>query len=404
MSPPIPTTQELTEQLVASISSSINQTIPFLPKGFYRVLSVAIAGILIVLYKFASFIFLQIFVATASFKETTINGRKITPLIFWGRLLGVGDPDPATKAELLVDITVESQGGTLIGGETNLIGSLNGVTYTLQSDVLLDADIVQGTFRASSDPNQTGGAGAQGNLSTGDILTFATPYGDVAQDAVVNARTADGADGEGKEIYGGKVERRFGGRPQGGAGVDYVYWGTEVDPGIINGYIYTGSPGEVDTYWEATPESSGNPDGIPTTAQLDDVKAAIEKDAGGLALNRPIGSFVNVYPITRNGYTVDITDLTGEDLPTLKINIEDALTIHLWEREPYIDGVTPLPRKQNITLDNIRSIVNDFAEAANGSYSSVVLKYTVSGIAFDVYTLTEGEKAKLTVVNYLTTP
>lgn len=403
MSPPIPTTQEITDNLVASISAAINQTIPLLPKMFNRVLSKSLAGIVVVLYKFAAFIFLQIFVASASFKETTVNGRKIVPLIFWGRLIGVGDPDPPTKAELLIDITVETQGGILKGGETNIIGSRNGVTYTLQADVSLNADIVQGTFRASSDPNQTGGAGVQGNLAPGDLATFATPYGDVAQDVVVNARLVDGADEESEEAYREKIELRFGGRPQGGAAVDYIYWGTEVE-GIINGYPYTGASGEVDTYWEATPESSGNPDGIPTAAQLDDIKEAIEKDAGGLALNRPIGSFVNVDPISRSGFTVDITDLTGEDLPTLKANIDEAIAVHLWEREPFIDGATPLPKKQNITLDNIRSIVNDFAEAANGSYSSVVLKFTTSGIVFDVYTLTEGEKAKLTIVNYLTTP
>lgn len=402
MSPPIPTTNDLKDGLVAAISASINQTIPFLPKTFVRVLSQVLAAVLVVLYKFASFVFLQIFVVTASFKETTINGVKIRPLVFWGRLIGLGDPDPATKAELLIDITVELQSGdALIAGETNVIGSLNGYTYSLQANVFLNAPVVQGAFRAVADPLGNGGAGAAGNLSAGDIVSFATPNGDVAPDAVVQARTADGADAESEESYRGQVVDWFGGRPQGGAGLDYVYWGRVVE-GIINVYPYTGDPGEVDTYSEATPASSGDPDGIPTAAQLIEVGEAIQNDVGGLALNRPVGSFVNVYPISRTGFTVDITDLSGEDLPTLKTNIGAALEIHLLEREPYIDGVTSLPRKQNITLDNIRGIVNDFAEAANGSFTSVVLRYTVSGTAFDVYTLAEGEKAKLTIVNYLT--
>ena len=401
MSPPIPTTDALRDDLVAAISASINQTIPILPKTFVRVLAAVLAAVLVVLYKFASFIFLQMFVATASFKETTVNGRKINPLVFWGRLIGVGDPDPATKAELLIDISVITQGGTLLAGETNVIGSLNGFTYSLQANLLLDADIVQGIFRAVADPFDGGGAGAAGNLSPGDIVSFAKPYGDVESDAIVNARTVDGADGETAESYRARIVERFGGRPQGGAGLDYVYWGREVE-GIINIYPYTGDPGEVDVYGEATPESSGNPDGIPTAGQLDDISEAIQNDVGGLALNRPIGSFVNVYPITRTGFTVDITDLTGENLSTLKANIDDAIAIHFLEREPYADGVTPLPKKQNITLDNVRGIVNDFAEAANGSFGLVIVKYTVSGIAFDVYTLVEGEKSKLTIVNYLT--
>lgn len=401
MPPPIPTTNELADGLVAAISASINQTIPILPKSFVRVLANVLAAVLIVLYKFASFVFLQIFVATASFEETTVNGVRIRPLVFWGRLIGVGDPDPATKAKLLIDIIVETQGGTLTAGETNVIGSLNGYTYSLQSDVSLNAPVVQGTFLAVADPLDQGGAGAGGNLSAGDIVTFATPYGDVAQDATVNARTVDGADGESADVYRELIIERFAGRPQGGAGLDYVIWGREVE-GIINIYPYTGNPGEIDVYAEATPESSGSPDGIPTAGQLIDIEDAIQNDAGGLALNRPIGSFVTVFPISRTGFTVDITDLTGEDLAALKINIETAITQHLLEREPFIDGVTPLPKKSNITLDNIRGIVNDFSEADDGSFSTVVVKFTISATAFSVYTLSEGEKAKLTVVNYLT--
>ncbi len=402
MSPPIPTTDELKTAIVASISASINQTIPALPKTFVRVLATALSAVLVVLYKYSSFIFLQIFVATASYKETAVNGRKITPLIFWGRLIGVGDPQPATKAEIEVEITVETQGGTLTASETNVVGSLNGVTYSLLTDVSLSAPTVLGDFRAVSDAFGNGGAGAQGNLSPGDVVTFTQPYGDVASDAIVTDRPIDGADQESEASYRDRIEERFAGRPQGGAGLDYVIWGREVE-GIINIYPYTGDPGEVDVYAEATPASSGDPDGIPTVAQLEDIAEAIENDQGGLAYNRPIGSFVEVFGISRSGFTVDIIDLEGEDLPTLKTNIENALTDYFWSREPYIDGVTPLPRKQDITLDDVRGIVNDFASAANGSYSQVQVKFTVSGIAFPVYTLTEGEKGKLTVVNYLTT-
>ena len=401
MSPPIPTTKELADGIISGISAAINQTIPSLFKAFFRVLGNVLSGVLIVLYKFASFIFLQIFVATASFDEITILGRKVKPLVFWGRLIGAGDPVAATNAELEFDITVITQGGTLIAGETQIIGSLNGVTYTLQTNVDLDADVVQGTFKAAADPEGTGGSGAQGNLEPGDIGSFAQPYGTVEPDAVVAARTVDGADGESEESYRAKVASYFGGRPQGGAGLDYVYWAL-AEAGIINVYPYTGSPGEIDVYSEATPASSGNPDGIPTPSQLDAVKALIELDVGGLAFNRPLGAFVNSLPITRPGYTVDITDQTGEDLPTLENNIEEALELYLKEREPFVDGVTKLPQKSNITRDDVRAIVNDFASAANGSYASVVIKFTISGLAFDVYTLIEGEKSKLTIVNYLT--
>jgi uncharacterized phage protein gp47/JayE len=403
MSPPIPTTKELKDNLIATISASINQTIPLLPKSFVRVLSWALAAVIIGLYKYAGFIFLQIFVATASFKETTVNGRRFTPLIFWGRLIGVGDPDAPVQAQLIIDITVINQSGSLIAVETNVIGSLNGVTYTLQSDILLNAPVVQGTFLAVSDPLGLGGAGSQGNLDNGDIVSFTTPFGNVAPDALVDSRPVDGVDGQSEESYRQEVGDLFSRRAQGGAGLDYVIWGKEV-PGIINIYPYTGDAGHVLVFAEATEASSGSPDGIPTPAQLTAVEEAIQNDSGGLALNRPIGSFVIVDAITRTGFTVDVTGLTGENLTVLKTNIDQALTLHLSEREPFIDGVTLLPKKQDITRDDIRSIVNDFANADNGSFQNVEVKFTLSGSFFAVYTLQKGEKAKLTIVNYLTGP
>ena len=402
MSPPVPKTSELQTQIITDIEAAINQTVPLLPKAFNRVIAKITAGVLVVLYKYASYIFLQIFVATASFDEITVNGRKIKPLVFWGRLIGIGDPDPAEQAEILIDITVIIQGGTLKASETTVISTDNNVTYSLKTDLLLDADLKQGIFVAVSDPGGNQGAGIQGNLPAGSIVSFTTPYEDIAPDAVVNSIIVSGVEAESEENYRQRIENRFGGRPQGGAGLDYVYWAKEV-PGIVNVYPYTGDPGEIDVYSE-TAATPINPDGIPTPAELILIKEAIEKDIAGLAWNRPLGAFVNSYPISRSGFTVDITDLTGENLPILKANIEAAIAEYFLLREPYIDGVTSLPSKQNISQDDLRGIVNDYSSADNGTFSSVIVKFTVSGIPFRIYTLEEGEKAKLTTINYLTTP
>lgn len=402
MAPPAPKTSALQAQITADIEAAINQTVPSLPKAFNRVIAKILAGVLVVLYKYASYIFLQIFVATASFEEITVNSRKIKPLVFWGRLISIGDPDPAVQAQLLIDITVKIQGGTLKASETTVVSTDNNITYSLNTDLPLDAELKQGIFTAVSDPAGTQGAGTQGNLTAGSVVSFTTPYEDVEPDAVVDSIIISGVEGESEETYRQRIENRFGGRPQGGAGLDYVYWAKEV-PGIINVYPYTGDPGEVDVYSETTATPT-NPDGIPTPAELILIKEAIEKDTGGLAWNRPVGSFVNSYPISRSGFTVDITDLTSEDLAALKVSLETALTEYFRSREPFIDGVTPLPRKQNISQDDVRGIVNDYATADNGIFSSVIVKFTVSGVPFQIYTLLEGEKAKLTAINYLTTP
>ena len=175
MSLQTPTTAEISANIIAQLEASLNQTIPLLPKSFLRVLSKTLAAVFILLYKYSGFMFLQIFVSTASIEEITINGIQVSPLTEWGRLIGIGDPTAATQAELLIDITVENQTGTLPSG-SQLINSANGVTYITIGDVLLDAPTVQATIRAVSDQAGGGGAGAIGNLidrvSLGAVIDF----------------------------------------------------------------------------------------------------------------------------------------------------------------------------------------------------------------------------------------
>ena len=73
-----PTTAEINAQIIAQLEASLNQTIPLLPKSFNRVLAKALAGVFIIIYKYAGFIALQQFVATATIEETTINGVTVS--------------------------------------------------------------------------------------------------------------------------------------------------------------------------------------------------------------------------------------------------------------------------------------------------------------------------------------
>lgn len=83
MSLQTPTTKEISDNIIAQLEASLNQSIPLLPKSFLRVLSKALAGVFVLLYKYGGFMFLQVFVRTASAKETIINGNSVTPLIEW---------------------------------------------------------------------------------------------------------------------------------------------------------------------------------------------------------------------------------------------------------------------------------------------------------------------------------
>lgn len=396
MSLQTPTTSELADTIVSQIEASIGQAVPLLPKAFLRVLARVLAGAVVLIYKYAGFIFLQLFVSQATMRATTILGRELRPLVEWGRLVGVGDPEPATQAELVVDVSVELQTGFL-PANSQLVYSPTGVVYLTTSAVALDAPTVQATIRASSDPDGGGGAGAIGNLEPGDVVSFASPLPNIGRDAVVVSQAVTGADGESEDAYRARIIRRFQRRPQGGAYADYQQWGEE-PPGILNVYPYTSStPGEVDVYVEATPASSGSPDGIPTPAQLDEVAASIELDQQGLASRRPAGVGVNVFPITRSEFDVQITGLSP-DLPSSRLAIESAVDELLRSREPFIVGLSTFPRRDRITLAAVSGVADDAASAIGGSIAEVELSR--SGVPLTAYTLGSGEKAKAGEVTF----
>jgi len=387
-----PTTKEINDNIIAQLESSIGQSIPLLPKSFLRVLAKTLAAVFTLLYKYCGFIFLQIFVKTASIKETEINGQIVSPLIEWGRLVGEGDPVAATNAQLNIQITVENQTGTLNSG-AQLVGATNGVTYLTLTAVNLDAPTKNVEVLAVADQSGGGGAGVIGNLNPSEILNFANPLPNVASETVVISQTVTAADKEGTEFYRQRIIDKFQKRPQGGAYADYEDWGEEV-AGIINVYPYTSDcPGQVDVYSEATEASSGSPDGIPTTAQLQAVKDSIELNENGLASRRPAGALVNSLPITRRVFDVTVTGLDVEDSATVQQQINEAVAEYFTNSEPFIAGLSILPRLDRITNTGVGGIVDDIVSANGGVFAGVLVQTNGSGV--NIYQLQEGEKAKL---------
>lgn len=397
MSQATPETQAIADNIVAQVEASIQETAPLLPKAFIRVLAKALAGIFVIVYKYAGFIFLQMFVEHASMRATTINGKVIVPLVEWGRLCGEGDPLAATRAELVATVVVTNQVGVIESG-AQLVYPPTGVIYLSLVSVALDAPTVQVRVRAASDPDGGDGSGVIGNLVPGDVLQFASPLPNIDPRATVASQAVTGADAETDGAYRARVKRRFQRRPQGGASADYQTWG-EDDPGILNVYPYAGSPGEIDIYVEATVASSGSEDGIPTGAQLDAVAAAIDYDSNGLASRRPVNAAVNVHAIARTAFDIVITGLDATDLAAAKEALEDAVDEHLRSREPFIVGLSALPRADRITLAAVSGAVDDAVSALGGTVASVTVK--LSGVPTPAYTLGNGEKAKLGTTTYV---
>ncbi len=391
------TTSQINTLIIAQLEAALNQSIPLLPKSFLRVLAKTLAGVYVLLYKYAGFIFLQQFVKTASDQDTTVNGETVNPLKFWGTLIGIGNPTAATQAELLIDITVTSQIGVLPSG-TQLLNSNNGVTYITIGGVALNAATVSARIRAVSDQNGGGGAGAIGNLQLADEVTFANPLGTVSRIAVVTVIAITGANAEATEVYRQRIVDRFQKRPQGGAYADYELWGEEA-AGIINVYPYTGDPGQVNVYSEATIASSGSPDGIPTSAQLLSVLALINFDENGLASRRNANAFVNSLPITRTSFDVTISGVSGvSDLGQAQTDIDAALREYFLGVEPFIAGLSTPPRNDQITRTRVSAIVEDVVTAAGGTFTSAAFFPTGGLGSLGGYVLGEGEKSKVTNV------
>lgn len=390
-----PTTQELSDQIIASIEASINQTIPLLPKAFNRVIAKVFAAVFILLYKYGGFIFLQMFPSSASFKEINLLGFSFNPLISLGRLIGAGDPAVGEQAELEIQIQVDNQVGSLKSGE-QLTNSNNGITYSTVTAVLLDSQFVNVVVRAIGDQAGGNGTGALGNLEVGDFIDFVQPQPNVQQRTTVSNQVVTGANAETADQYRQRVIDRWQKRPQGGAAVDYEVWGEEVS-GIINVYPYSGDvAGDVDCYSEATVASSGSVDGIPTAAQLLAIKESIEFDDNGLASRRPFGSFVNSFPIERTYFDISVSGIQNvQDIVQVQTDVQTALELFMLDREPFIDGLTVGLRKDEISLNALTAVVQDIVEAANGTFAGLI--FQLSGGAspnLQTYTLGQGEKSK----------
>lgn len=390
-----PTTAQISANIIVQLEAALSQTIPLLPKAFSRVLAKVLAGVFVTLYKFAGFSLLQQFVEYATMSETLVNGQLIRPLVEWGRLAGVGDPLGATQAEHELTVTVLTQTGSLPGG-TQLLDAATGVVYQTIAAVPLDAATVTVTARASSDQAGGDGSGTIGNLAPGAVLQFASKPAAVAQNAIVAGTTVEGAEAELADVYRERVKLRFRRRPQGGAYADYQQWGTGV-AGVRAVFPYTGAPGEVDVFVEAV-----DGDGIPSGALLTAVSNAIEFDPAefpsptGKANRRPANAAVNVLPIVRSEFDVEIAGLETNgsvDEDTVLAEMTEGLDEFFRARAPFIVGLSSLPRLDRVTQGAVAGVVNEIAEANGASVASVILRRI--GASIQQYTLAHGELAKL---------
>jgi len=391
------TTTDINDLIIAQLESYLSQTIPLLPKSFMRVLAKALAGVFVILYKYCGFIFLQLFVDTASNELTYINGQQLRPLTQYGILVGVGPPTAAVAAEYTFTFTpILPTGADTLESGTPILSDSNGVTYVTVGDKSYGgggAPVTEDvTIRAAGDQNGGNGAGVIGNLDAGTTLSFVAPPANIERDGVIKSVDVEGTDEEDLEVYKSRIAARFQTPPQGGAYADYSIWGETV-PGIVNVYPYTGDPGQVDVYSEVS--TALDADGIPNPAKLLEVYNAIEVTDSGLASRRPANAYVNSLPITRTAFVVEVENLVSDNETADQASITSELQSWFLTREPYIPGWSIGVRKDQIFEAGVAGVVNDVVSSLGGIFTGVTLKE--GGVPFGVRILGEGEKAKTTV-------
>lgn len=388
----VPTTTALAAQIVAKLEAALSQTIPFFQKAFLRVLAKVLAAPMVLLYKYDGFLLLQQYATTATMRETEINGQVVRPLVELGRQFGVRDPSDAVQTEIVISVTVLEQTGSLASGQ-QLVRHPTNVVYAVTAAVPLDAATVQATIKAVSDESGGGGAGEIGILAPGDVVEFANAPPNVEPEATVVSIAVYGEDAEEQEDYRKVVLQRTQFRPQGGAPADYREWG-EIVPGVkaIFPYKSEPAPGGVDIYVEAI--TAVNADGVPSRELCDAVEAAIRLDEDGLANNGPANDLVRAMPISRTPFTVIVSGLAaGGREDEVQAEIDAGLDEFLRSCEPYIVGLSMLPRRDRITLGAVSGVVHEIASAAGATVTSVALLREAD--EYIAYQLTRGELAKL---------
>lgn len=389
------TIEEVQQLLIRSFEHEFNTQLRILPKSFIKILCKVFAGVFIVVYKLVGWYFLQMFPETADWKEVTILGVRLRPLVKLGVLFGVGEPLAGVQWRGIITIDVLTQGSVLYSG-TQLKSSVTGKLYIVEETKAL----LQTKETVSVVCTEIGTAG---NLEKNDTLNFVNPYGFIKTEAIVSDVARVGLDNELESSYRNRVINRFRLQPQGGALADYRIWASEV-PGVLNVYPYNDKeqPGGVLLYVSGI--SDVYVDRIPDKGLLKKVGEACTYDPEtGRATRKPLtamldpkndGSYSNVKPVSVAVFDVVITGVSGIVPADFAQVVKPALQNYFLERDLYIRGLSDDNNRTNVISKNhVITVINQIAVSVKAIFETAEIRK--DGKVAPLYTLDNGELAKL---------
>ena len=389
------TIEEVQQLLIRSFEHEFNTQLRILPKSFIKILCKVFAGVFIVVYKLVGWYFLQMFPETADWKEVTILGVRLRPLVKLGVLFGVGEPLAGVQWRGIITIDVLTQGSVLYSG-TQLKSSVTGKLYIVEETKTL----LQTKENVSIVCTEIG---TVGNLEKNDTLNFVNPYGFIETEAVVLDVARVGLDNELESSYRNRVINRFRLQPQGGALADYRIWASEV-PGVLNVYPYNDKeqPGGVLLYVSGI--SDVYVDRVPDKGLLKKVGEACTYDPEtGRATRKPLtamldpkndGSYSNVKPVSVAVFDVVITGVSGIVPADFAQVVKPALQNYFLDRDLYIRGLSDDNNRTNVVSKNhVITVINQIAVSVKAIFETAEIRK--DGKVAPLYTLDNGELARL---------
>ena len=350
----IPTINELRTQIENDLRTELGITENWFGKVFLRSLATVQAGKLKLYYLKIAKIQKNIFADTA---ESEASGGTLER---FGRVKIKRNPNPAIAGVYILDVAGEI-GGTIPKGVLykSTINSTNeGYLFEVTAELVLTGTTGQVNVRALT-------PGTDSQLDIDDELELTSPLANIESLATVNSVDTTPIAAEELEDYRQIVLDSFRIEVQGGAAQDYVIWSLDVS-GVRTSYPYTknGEIYAVQVFVEALPPNSepGEPEGVPPTSMLDDVRDAIEIDPDTGQGRRPVGVFtLEVLSVIPVGVTIKIYGLTDDSVAVqnaIQASIEDLL----YTIRPYIAGADGEDKNDILYISQVVNAVSSALE------------------------------------------
>jgi len=376
--PTIPSIKEIKDRIISDVEGTINQTIPLLPLAFVKVIASALSGMIYLLYQAILWVYKQIFPDSADYFN----------LVLLGAIVGI-EPVPAVQAVLLCDVPGT---GPQVNQGTLFIGS-NNVTYRVETTTAIVAGV------ASDVPFLALESGDIGNLANGEILDIVNTDLNLEGTAEVVSTQTSGADEESRDSFAARVSLRYRIRFIAGTPGGYALFGLETPNFIwVGPYADENLPGTVNVYGRV----DNQPDGIPTTDQLNELEDYLRFDQEtSKEIRRAISDTLNTLAISVREFDLEI--FINASSPELNAQIEAAVKTYITTLEPYIIGVSAT-RKNVLTNTDVAGVADSLAENEGAKVTSVIITDVITSLVESNYQFLGGEFGKFRNVTFTVVP